>query len=259
MNNQDMTRYEEAARMLKVLGHPMRLAMVEALRNHPWCVCKLAADLGLNKSAASKHLSLLKSVGVVEMVREGTQVNCTLAMPCVFDMMRCARFFTDDVHQQSKTSCQCPQGEPERLIEKQKIMFVCIHNSARSQMCEAFVRHYAYDRFEVQSSGIEAGDLNPLVVKAMEEIGISMNGHYAKSARDFIERDQVFDYVITVCDETSAERCPMFPGTHKRLHWGFPDPSALSGSEDEKLVQIRVIRDAILRKIQHWLESEEHG
>ena len=128
-------------------------------------------------------------------------------------------------------------------MEKTRIMFVCIHNSARSQMCEAFVRHYGGERFDVHSSGIEAGKLNPLVVQAMAEIGISMEGQYAKPANEYIEKDEKFDYVVTVCDESSAERCPMFPGKHTRLHWGFPDPSAITGTDEEKLAGIRPIRD----------------
>lgn len=93
MNRKDEQRFESAARLLRVLGHPMRLAMVEALRERPWCVCQLADNLGLNKSAASKHLSLLKSVGIIDMERDGTQVNCSLAMPCILDMMYCANNF----------------------------------------------------------------------------------------------------------------------------------------------------------------------
>lgn len=140
-------------------------------------------------------------------------------------------------------------------MEKRRIMFVCIHNSARSQMCEAFVRHYAPERFDVHSSGIEAGKLNPLVVKAMKEIGISMEGHYAKPAKEYIDRNEAFDYVVTVCDESSAERCPMFPGKHQRLHWGFPDPSAIQGTDEEKLVGIRPIRDAIHTRVKEWLSE----
>lgn len=139
-------------------------------------------------------------------------------------------------------------------MRKQRIMFVCIHNSARSQMCEAFVRHYAAERFDVHSSGIEAGKLNPLVVRAMTEIGVSMDGQYAKPAKEYIDRHEVFDYVVTVCDESSAERCPMFPGKHQRLHWGFPDPSAIQGTDEEKLAGIRPIRDAIREKILAWLQ-----
>lgn len=140
-------------------------------------------------------------------------------------------------------------------MDKTRIMFVCIHNSARSQMAEAFVRHYAADRFDVHSSGIEAGKLNPLVVQAMAEVGVSMDGHFAKGAQEYIDRKEVFEYVVTVCDESSAERCPMFPGKHVRMHWGFPDPSAIQGTDDEKLAGIRPIRDAIEKKVKEWIAT----
>ena len=141
-------------------------------------------------------------------------------------------------------------------MNKKRVMFICIHNSGRSQMGEAFVRHFAGDRFEVHSAGIEAGNLNPLVVKAMEEVGVPMEGHYSKKASEYIERGEQFDYVITVCDETNAERCPMFPGKFIRMHWGFPDPSALTGTDAEKLAGIRPIRDAIEKKVKEWLSME---
>ncbi|PKL13851.1 MAG: arsenate reductase ArsC [Spirochaetae bacterium HGW-Spirochaetae-8] len=140
-------------------------------------------------------------------------------------------------------------------MEKQRVLFICIHNSARSQMAEAFLRHLASDRFEVHSAGLEAGTLNPLVVKAMEEIGISMNGHYAKKALDYINHGERFDFVITVCDESNAERCPTFPGKAIRMHWSFPDPSALQGTEEEKLAAIRLIRDEIHSKTKHWCQA----
>lgn len=142
-------------------------------------------------------------------------------------------------------------------MTKQKAIFICIHNSGRSQMGEAFLRHLAGDRFEVHSAGLEAGRLNPLVVKSMEEIGISMEGHSAKEARGYVERGEKFDWVFTVCDETNAERCPVFPGKAHRIHWGFPDPSALTGTDEEKLAGIRPIRDAIEARIRTWLESPE--
>lgn len=138
-------------------------------------------------------------------------------------------------------------------MEKIRVMFICIHNSGRSQMGEAFLRHFGGNRFEAHSAGIEAGNLNPLVVQSMAEIGIGMEGHYAKKALDYIGRAEHFDYVITVCDETNAERCPTFPGKHQRIHWSFPDPSALTGSDEEKLAGIRPIRDAIQEKIQKWV------
>lgn len=140
-------------------------------------------------------------------------------------------------------------------MTKQRVMFICIHNSGRSQIGEAFLRHLAGDSFEVHSAGLDAGKLNPLVVKTMEEIGISMAGHYAKKASEYIERREHFDYVITVCDETNAERCPMFPGKHVRIHWSFPDPSALAGTDEEKLAGIRPIRDEIKKKVEGWIAA----
>ncbi|MDD2297871.1 MAG: arsenate reductase ArsC, partial [Sphaerochaetaceae bacterium] len=93
------------------------------------------------------------------------------------------------------------------------------------------------------------------VVQAMAEIDISMDGQYAKPAQEYIDREEAFDYVITVCDESSAERCPVFPGKHVRLHWGFPDPSALTGSDEEKLKGIRPIRDSIHKRVRTWLAN----
>jgi arsenate reductase (thioredoxin) len=140
-------------------------------------------------------------------------------------------------------------------MEKKRVMFICIHNSGRSQMGEAFLRHLAGDRFDVASSGIEKGTLNPLVIKAMKEVGVNMVGHFAKKAQDYVDRNEHFDYVITVCDESNAERCPMFPGKHVRLHWSFPDPSALTGTDEEKLAGIRPIRDAIEAKVKEFIDS----
>ena len=134
-------------------------------------------------------------------------------------------------------------------------MFVCIHNSGRSQIGEALLRHLAGDRFEVYSAGLEAGQLNPLVVKLMAEQGIDMSSHYAKTVKEYIDRKEHFDYVITVCDETNAERCPLFPGKHQRIHWSFPDPGALTGSDAEKMAAIQPIKDAIETKIREWLAN----
>jgi len=134
-------------------------------------------------------------------------------------------------------------------------MFVCIHNSGRSQIGEALLRHLAGDRFEVHSAGLEAGKLNPLVVQVMAEQGIDMSSHFAKTVQEYIDRKEHFDYVITVCDETNAERCPLFPGKHQRIHWSFPDPSALTGSDTEKVAAIQPIRVAIETKIREWLAN----
>lgn len=137
-------------------------------------------------------------------------------------------------------------------MKKKKVLFVCIHNSARSQMAEAFLNEICGSEFEAQSAGLEPGKLNPIVVEAMREVGIDISRNKTKAVADFVTSAESFAYVMTVCDEASAERCPVFPGGAKRLHWGFPDPSAVPGSAEEKLAQTRVIRDAIRKKVEAW-------
>jgi arsenate reductase (thioredoxin) len=137
-------------------------------------------------------------------------------------------------------------------MKKLNVLFVCIHNSARSQMAEAFLNQICGGKFEAHSAGIEPGKLNPIVVEAMREIGVDISDNETKSVFDFIKSGTLFGYVITVCDESSAERCPIFPGVTKRLHWGFPDPSAFQGTPAEKLAKTREVRDTIKRKIEDW-------
>lgn len=135
---------------------------------------------------------------------------------------------------------------------KKRVIFICIHNSARSQMAEAFLKNLCGDEFEVHSAGLEPGRLNPIVVEAMHEVGMDISKNLTKAAADFVKAGNTFHYVITVCDETSAERCPVFPGSAKRLHWGFADPSAFQGSPEQKLARTREIRDEIKAKVEAW-------
>ena len=137
-------------------------------------------------------------------------------------------------------------------MDKKKVLFVCIHNSARSQMAEAFLNQMCSEEFEAHSAGLEPGKLNPLVVEAMQEAGIDISGNQTKAVFDFIKSGEMFAYVITVCDEASAERCPVFPGVTTRLHWSFPDPSKFQGTHGEKLEQTREVRDAIKQQIENW-------
>ena len=108
------------------------------------------------------------------------------------------------------------------------------------------------EEIEAYSAGLEPGKLNPVVVNAMQEIGVDISGNQTKSVFDMYKSGKVFSYVITVCDEASAEKCPIFPGVTTRLHWSFPDPSAFSGSPEEKLQHTRAVRDTIKAKIEAW-------
>jgi arsenate reductase len=138
---------------------------------------------------------------------------------------------------------------------KKRVLFICIHNSARSQMAEAFLNQICGAQFAAQSAGLEPGTLNPIVVEAMQEIGLDISSNKTKSVIDVFKSGQTFACVITVCDETSAERCPIFPGVTTRLHWSFPDPSSFRGTHEEKLERTREVRDTIRAKIESWCEE----
>lgn len=140
----------------------------------------------------------------------------------------------------------CAAPEPKRIL------FVCIHNSARSQMAEAFVNQMCKGSYEAHSAGLEPGVLNPLVVEAMREVGIDIAGAKTKSVAEMFAEGPTFTRVVTVCDEASAERCPTFPGGAERDHWGFPDPSALAGTQEERMVAVRRIRDDIRHRVSQW-------
>ena len=139
---------------------------------------------------------------------------------------------------------------------KKRVLFVCIHNSARSQMAEAFLNNLAGDRFEAVSAGLEPGTLNPLAVEVMKEVGIDISQNRTKSVFDLYKKGELFSYVITVCDEANAQRCPVFPGLlTTQIHWGFADPLAFTGTFEERLAQTRQLRDTIKAKIEKWLKE----
>lgn len=143
-------------------------------------------------------------------------------------------------------------------MKKQSVLFVCIHNSARSQMAEELLRKLAGDRFEAESAGIEPGKLNPVVVDVLKkEEGIDISNKQTRSVQDLLRQKRTYNYVITVCDETSAERCPTFPGGAVRLHWGFTDPSRFEGSYDEKYRRTLAVKDEIMHRLRQWLGQDQ--
>ena len=141
------------------------------------------------------------------------------------------------------------------MFHRPRVLFICMHNSGRSQMCEALLKHYADDRFDAQSAGLEPGKLNPMVVEVMAEIGIDISRNKTKSVFDVWKSGEAFQYVVAVCDAESAEKCPIFPGITKRLHWPFHDPSKITGTREQKLQKVRDIRDQIAARVQDWLAS----
>ena len=141
-----------------------------------------------------------------------------------------------------------------------KILFICEHNSARSQMAEAYLNHFGGDKLLAESAGLEPGTLNPYVVEVMAEEGLDISGKMAKSVFDLYRGEKKFDAVVTVCSPAVGEKCPIFPGRVKRWNWPFVDPSKLVGSQEEILGQLREIRDQIKAKILLFIKDyDEKG
>ena len=142
------------------------------------------------------------------------------------------------------------------MTEKATVLFLCTHNSARSQMAEGLLRDLAGDRFEVHSAGTEATHVRPLAIRAMDEVGVDFSGQESKTLEHYL--GEPFDYVITVCDDAN-ETCPFFPGAKKRLHWSLPDPSAAEGTEEERLAVFRSVRDALRDRVKEELVDGRGG
>lgn len=126
-----------------------------------------------------------------------------------------------------------------------KVLFLCVHNSARSQMAEAYLKKFGTEKFHVESAGLEPGKLNPVAVEAMKEDGIDISSNPTNDVFEFFKEGKIFHYVVTVCDEKASERCPIFPGLNKKINWAFEDPSAFTGTYEEKLAKTREVRNKI--------------
>ncbi|MFP5259546.1 MAG: arsenate reductase ArsC [Acidobacteriota bacterium] len=126
-----------------------------------------------------------------------------------------------------------------------RVLFICVHNSARSQMAEAYLRQMAGEGLTVESAGLDPTVVNPLVVAVMAEEGIDLSGKKTQKVFDLFRDGRLFDAVVTVCEESLEGQCPVFPGVTHRLHLPFPDPAAVTGTDEERLGQVRRIRDAI--------------
>lgn len=141
-------------------------------------------------------------------------------------------------------------------MDKQKVLFLCTGNSARSQMAEAFVRKYAGDIFEVHSAGLEPKGVNPLTVKVMQEAGIDISGQTSKGVDTYLGKT-LFQYLITVCDDAD-KNCPtVWPGVSTRMHWSFEDPARFEGTEEQKLAKFRDVRDRMEKRIKEWVVEQQ--
>ncbi len=136
-----------------------------------------------------------------------------------------------------------------------KVLFVCIHNSARSQIAEALLLKYGNDKFDAYSAGIEAGQLNPYAVRVLlEDEGVDISNNQTKSAIDFYNQGKLFNYVVTVCDQVSAQKCPIFPGVRTRIMMSFEDPMSFSGSDEEIMNKVREVKEKIKAEVLRFID-----
>jgi len=136
-----------------------------------------------------------------------------------------------------------------------RVLFLCIHNSARSQVAEAYLKKFGGDNYIVESAGLEPGKLNPLVVEVMKEDDIDISSNPTKDVFHLHGQGTTYDIVITVCDEANAARCPVFHGTHEKIRWSFDDPASFTGTREEKIERTRGVRDRIKAAVQQFVEQ----
>lgn len=141
-------------------------------------------------------------------------------------------------------------------MKRQNLLFLCAHNAARSQMAEALLRKHAGERFEVASAGLEPTAIHPLTIRAMNEVGVDLSGHYAKGVEHYLGKS-TFHYAVFVCERTQ-DNCPhIYPFALRRLLWPFEDPAKAAGTEEERLQRFRDVRDQIEARILVWLNAKE--
>src|SRR5919198_6076493 len=138
---------------------------------------------------------------------------------------------------------------------RKKVLFICVHNSARSQMAAALLNDACGEFFEAQSAGLAPGPINPLAVEALQELGIDISKNTTQRVFDIWKSGQLFQFVVTVCSEAEAEGCPIFPAVATRLHWPFDDPSKFTGTHEEQLERTRRVRDQIRARIDSFCEE----
>ncbi len=216
--------------------------------------CSKCKQLTANAEAAVKELDIEAEINKVTDIDKITEYGVMMTPALVIDgkIISSGKLLGKD----EIKKLIAPYGVTETgLMKKRRVLFVCVHNAARSQMAEAFLKKYGGDRFEAESAGLEPGVLNPLVVEVMQEVGIDISRNKTKSVFDFYRQGREYDVVVTVCDESRAGACPVFPGPAERLHWSFDDPSRFEGSREEKREKARGVRDKIKQKIIAWLEE----
>jgi arsenate reductase len=258
------------------LSDELRLEVVRVLDEAATelCVAEIVDVLQRPQYAVSRALRQLLRSGVVAESRQGRLVYYRVTdepwWPVVRQTVRLGveddrewLVIRDrlrwrlDIRRDGRCVVTYPKEKPVES-DKRRVLFVCVHNSARSQMAEEYLRRAAGDVFLVESAGLEPGTLNPYVVKVLAEDGIDISGKETRDVFDVYRSGKTFAYVVTVCSREAEEKCPIFPGPAVRLNWPFTDPSGFTGTEEEILAQTREIRDEVKNKIDEFVASYRH-
>jgi protein-tyrosine-phosphatase len=224
--------------VLKLIAHEVRWQLLCALAHSDYRVHELGSLLSKPLNLVSYHLKLLRSEALVHERRssaDGRDIYYSLDVERLQSLYFSA---ADSLH--PGLTGHSPEQDNQPLavgIHPARVLFLCTHNSARSQMAEALLRHLGGDRVEVFSAGTEATRVHPKALETLQKNGIDITGLYSKTLNDFLGQD--FDYVITVCDN-ARESCPIFPGDPEQIHWSFPDPSSLSDPDEQSRLFLEI-------------------
>jgi protein-tyrosine-phosphatase/DNA-binding transcriptional ArsR family regulator len=216
--------------LASLLANPVRWKLILWLINSDYSVSELEKRLKKKQNLISYHLRRLQNSKLVKQVVSKADARESYYSLDVSALRKLFFALGDTMHPALNPS----QEEPRELTQANKpvrVLFLCTHNSARSQMAEGLMRAKGGDRVHVVSAGTEPSQVHPLAIAAMEKLNVDIRSHHSKSVTEFIH--EKFDYVITVCDR-AKESCPIFPGAPEQIHWSFPDPSEVSGAEAEK-------------------------
>lgn len=268
---------------LKAVADPIRFRVARVLTNAEaeLCICELVDILRMPQYAVSRAAATLRHAGVVQERRDGKLVYYRIATESfVEQLMQLLRSIPADDDEYSydldrlrwridiRNDGRCVvtyrkesdgmgnQASPSGSIaemQRPRVLFICVHNSARSQMAEAYLRKYGGDIFDVESAGLTPGALNPRVVRALAEEGIDISGKVTQSVEALYRSGKTYSFVITVCNREAEENCPIFPGPVHRLNWPFPDPSGFTGSESEVAKRVRELRESIRTQVQQFV------
>jgi arsenate reductase len=258
-----------------------RLFRVLALAGEALCLCELVDIVRRPEYAVSRAMRVLRDAGLATEERRGRLAFYTAASDAA--VRRLAELVADsddpsgilavdvdrlrwrmDLRENGSCVVTYTNGynPPEysthetEVPMKPRVLFICVHNSARSQMAEEFLRRYGGDLFDVESAGLEPGELNPHVVEVLREEGIDISDKDTRAVWDLYRAGRAYAYVITVCSREAEENCPIFPGPVNRLSWPFADPSAISGTREEILSRTREIRNQIRDTVRRFVAEE---